>query len=97
MIKEPRTHEPFKFENTESKDFSNSSMNKWINTVEQEILSYIDKYENIILTGHSMGGLLSILMAVRYNKNIKKLVLLSTPLRVSVNFRMIVCIIKMIL
>ena len=44
------------------KKFANSSMKKWINSVEKEILKYKDKYENIILVGHSMGGLLSILL-----------------------------------
>ena len=38
------------------KKFANSSMKKWINSVEKEILKYKDKYENIILVGHSMGG-----------------------------------------
>lgn len=48
------------------KKFANSSMKKWINSVEKEILKYKDKYENIILVGHSMGGLLSILLSLKY-------------------------------
>ena len=47
------------------KKFANSSMKKWINSVEKEILKYKDKYENIILVGHSMGGLLSILLSLK--------------------------------
>ena len=39
--------------------FANSSKNKWIDSVEKETLKYKDTYENIILVGHSMGGLLS--------------------------------------
>ena len=79
------------------KKFANSSMKKWINSVEKEILKYKDKYENIILVGHSMGGLLSILLSLKYKNKVKSLILISTPLKVHVRFDMMISSIKIAL
>lgn len=74
--------------------FANSSKNKWIDSVEKEILKYKDKYENIILVGHSMGGLLSILLSLKYKNKVKAIILISTPLMVHVRLNIIISSIK---
>lgn len=79
------------------KEFARSSMNKWIDTVDKEILIHKDNYENIILVGHSMGSLLSVLLTVRYKDKVKGIVLISTPLRIFVKFKMIITSIKVAL
>lgn len=66
------------------KDFAQTSMKKWEKQVE-DTLKYLDnKYQNIIIVGHSMGTLLSINTALLYPKKIKALFLLSVPLKVAV-------------
>ena len=77
--------------------FANSSMEKWIDSVEKEILKYKDKYKNIILVGHSMGALLSILLSLKYKNTVKSLILISTPLKVHVRFDMMISSIKIAL
>lgn len=75
-------------------DFANSSMAKWIESVENEILKYNDKYKNIILVGHSMGGLLSILLSQKYKYKVEGIVLISTPVIAHVKFNIMVSSIK---
>jgi len=77
--------------------FANSSIDKWIYSVEKEILKYKDKYKNIILVGHSMGGLLSILLSLKYKNKVKALILISTPLRVHARLNIIISSIKIAL
>ena len=79
------------------KDFARSNKEKWIDTVEKAILKYKDNYENIILVGHSMGSLLSVLIASKYKNKIKGLVLISTPFKIFVKFNIIVSSIRIIL
>lgn len=67
-------------------DFANSSLEKWESSVELEIKKYIDKYEYIILVGHSMGALLSIDFYLKYNNKIKAIVAIATPLNIRVRF-----------
>lgn len=76
------------------KDFARSNKLKWIDSVEKEILKHKDNYENIILVGHSMGGLLSILLGLKYKDKVKSLVLIATPLKVFVRYKMIVSSLK---
>lgn len=79
------------------KKFANSSKNRWINSVEEELLKYKDNYKNIILVGHSMGALLSILLSLKYKNKVKALILMSTPLKVHIQFDMIIIAIKIAL
>lgn len=79
------------------KDFAKSSKDKWLDTVESEILMHKDNYENIILVGHSMGALLSVLMGSKYKDKVKSLVLISAPLRVFVRSNIMVSSIKIAL
>lgn len=78
-------------------DFAKSSKEKWIESVEKEILKHKDNYENIILVGHSMGSLLSILFSLKYKNKVNGLVLISTPLKIFVKFKMIISSIKIVL
>lgn len=71
------------------KDFAKSNKDKWIKNVDAEILKYKKSYENIILVGHSMGGLLSVLFSLKYKKEVKGLVLIGTPLKVFVRYNII--------
>lgn len=66
------------------KDFSKSSMKKWENQVENMLVYLNGKYKNIVVIGHSMGTLLAINIALKYPKKIKKLFLLSVPVKVAV-------------
>ena len=79
------------------KKFANSSKSKWINSVEKEISKYKDNYKNIILVGHSMGAILSILLSLKYKNKVKALILMSTPLKIHIQFNMIVIGIKVAL
>lgn len=75
-------------------DFANSNIDKWIESVDKEIQKYKNNYENIILVGHSMGGLLSILLSEEYKEKVKGIMLISTPFKVFVKFNMIISSIK---
>lgn len=79
------------------KDFANSDMNKWINSVDEELLKYKKQYENIILVGHSMGALLSILAIDKYKDKIKGIMLISAPLKVFVRTNIMVSSVKIAL
>ena len=74
---------------TSGRNFVRSNKDKWIETVEREIVKYKDNYENIILVGHSMGSLISILLSLKYKDKVKGLVLIATPLKVFVKWRII--------
>lgn len=78
-------------------EFGRSNKNKWLGTVEKEILKYKDDYENIILVGHSMGSLISLLLTLKYKNKIKGIVLISAPLKVFVKFNMIISSIRVAL
>lgn len=67
-------------------DFANSSLVKWRNGLECDIKKCIDKYENIILVGHSMGVLLSMDYYLKNKENIKAIVAIATPLNIRVKF-----------
>ena len=75
-------------------DFAKSNKEKWIESLDREIVKYKDKYEKIILVGHSMGGLLSILASLKYKDKVSGLVLIAVPFRVFIKFKMIISIIK---
>lgn len=62
------------------KDFSHTSMRKWETQTEEALQSLAQTHKNIILTGHSMGTLLSIDLATKYPDKVKSLFLLNVPL-----------------
>lgn len=78
-------------------DFANSSLEKWIKSIDKEILRYKDRYENIILVGHSMGSILSILSYLKHKNKIKGIVSISTPLHVRVKPNIAISSIKIAL
>lgn len=66
------------------KDFAQTSMKKWENQVEETLKYLCNKYQNIYIIGHSMGTLFAINSAISYPERIKKLFLLSVPIKVAV-------------
>ncbi len=73
----------------EVSDFGRSSMEKWKSQVEQAFDALADTNSKVILVGHSMGTLLSIHLALRNPRKIRKLFLLAVPVRVFVQPRAI--------
>ncbi len=69
------------------KDFSETSMKEWKHQTKSLIEYLEERYENIILVGHSMGTLFSIENAVARPEKIKALFLLCSPLKVLVHPR----------
>ncbi|MCD8386605.1 MAG: alpha/beta hydrolase [Bacteroidales bacterium] len=68
------------------REFSKTDGSHWLACVEEAISRAAVEYDSIVLVGHSMGGLFSILCANKYTK-VKALVLISTPLAVRVTLR----------
>jgi len=64
-----------------AKDFISSTFIHWQNHVNCEVERFIRDYENIWLVGHSMGGLLAINSAIRYNSHIRGLFTIATPFK----------------
>lgn len=75
-------------------DFANSSLEKWVKCVDEEILRYKEKYESIILVGHSMRATLSILSYLGYKDKVKGIVAISTPMHIRVKLNMAISSIK---
>lgn len=65
-------------------DFANTSMKKWEEQIDNITEYLFEKYEKIIIVGHSMGTLFAIDIASRYPKRVEKLFLLAVPLNVFV-------------
>jgi carboxylesterase len=72
-----------------AKDFSKTSMQAWQSHVDERIAVLEQEYENIIIVGHSMGGLLAVQSALTYPNKIKGLFLLAIPLVLQMRFRFI--------
>lgn len=71
------------------KEFAQSSKEEWQNHVYQQIKMYREKYDHIILAGHSMGGLLSFLAYLESPKQIIGIIVIDTPLYVYTKWRAI--------
>ncbi len=65
-------------------DFAHSSMQKWEEQVRRTVDELAEKYERILIVGHSMGTLLAIENAVRLPEKIKGLFLISPPTRIGI-------------
>lgn len=63
-------------------DFAHTSMKKWKNQVNHTVYELSEKYEKIIIVGHSMGTLLAINATEKYPSKIKQLFLLAVPLKI---------------
>ena len=75
------------------KDFSATSMKKWKAQVSAKLEELFEKYEKVILIGHSMGTLFSIQAAIDHPEKIPFLFLLAVPVRPWVRFStMLTCL-----
>lgn len=63
-------------------NFGRSSLAKWQDKVEKEILAIKDCYKTIIGIGHSMGGLLLLDFSYKYPNIINKIICLAIPLKI---------------
>jgi len=66
------------------KDFSRASMEKWISQTENAFIQMKERYERIIIIAHSMGTLFAYRLAKKYPDIICGMILLGTPLKISV-------------
>lgn len=69
-----------------AENFSRINKRRWINCVEQTISRLIKDYHEVVVVGHSMGCLLTLLTSLNYPQ-IKKAFLISTPLKVKLSAR----------
>ena len=72
------------------RDFAQSSGKKWIKHVSTQVAHFKKEYKKIILVGHSMGTLLSIITFVDDPKQIIGIVAIDSPLHVWVTKRAII-------
>lgn len=63
-------------------DFAHSSGEEWLDHVRSQVSGYKDKYSSLFLVGHSMGGLLSLLVAQELPHKIRGVACIDTPLAV---------------
>ncbi len=71
-------------------DFANASMRKWIIYVNKKIKGMEKKYNNIILVGHSMGGLLAVEYVSHFKTNVTKLILIGFPIKIRINPKVLI-------
>lgn len=69
------------------REFAHSSGQEWLEHVRTEVARYKERYDSLILVGHSMGGLLSLLVAHESPDKIRGVVCMETPLAVWVKAR----------
>lgn len=78
-----------------AEDFANSNRQQWINYVDKVIKEISQNYPNIILVGHSMGALLSLLVSEKYDCVIG-LFAVAIPLSIKVNLKGFTCSLKVL-
>ena len=66
------------------KDFAKASMNKWKANVRKTVDNLLERYEELIICGHSMGTFFAMEEAIRNPKRISKIFLLAIPLKIGV-------------
>lgn len=59
-------------------DMKNANYKDWITSAEEDLIELIKKTNNIVIVGFSMGGLIAINIACKYN--IKGIVTINTPI-----------------
>lgn len=62
-------------------DFSKTSMKKWKRQVSDTMKDLAERYENILITAHSMGTLFALSESIKYEGKVKGLFLLAVPLK----------------
>lgn len=78
-----------------ARQFAKSHRRQWVRYVDRQIDAISKRYPQIILVGHSMGTLLS-LLACRKHPSIIGVVCLATPLAVKVNLKGFICSLKVL-
>ncbi len=63
-------------------EFMNTLWEDWFASVEKQFLEFSQRY-NIILIGHSMGGVFSLVLAGKYPDKVKALVTMGAPLSIN--------------
>ena len=64
-----------------AKYFGTGSYEAWQSHVDSEVERFSHDYSSILLVGHSMGGLLAINTAVKFDKCVRGLFLIATPFK----------------
>jgi len=80
-----------------AKEFTKFGLADWESHLESELQRVSSVYENIILVGHSMGGLLSLNASLNKDFNIKGVLLISSPLKLRYSLRTLLLGIKLAL
>lgn len=68
-------------------DFAHSSMTEWQAHLDEQLLAAQTQYDDVILVGHSMGGLLSVRSALTYPLHVRGLFLMALPLHMRMTYR----------
>lgn len=68
------------------KDFARSSGNQWLKHTHEQVEFYRKQYKSIILTGHSMGTLLSFITYAENSRQIIRIIAIDSPLYVKVKW-----------
>lgn len=69
--------------------FHESNATQWLAYVYDQIGVLSKRYVNILLVGHSMGGLLAIHTALKYPESVKRLFCIALPLHLKLSLRSI--------
>jgi len=69
------------------KDFGRYGLADWENHLQNELDKHKSAYQNIILVGHSMGGLLALNASLQKQNHIRGVVLIATPLKLNLSPR----------
>jgi len=78
-------------------NFRKNRLKNWEAYVQSEIDKHSNKYKNIILVGHSIGGLLSLNASLKKENNVKGVVLLATPMCVRFPLKGLINSVKILL
>jgi len=70
-----------------SKNFGCYGLADWENHLQNELNKYADAYPNIILVGHSMGGLLALNASLQEHNHVRGVLLLCSPLKLNLSLR----------
>jgi len=63
------------------KGFARCGVEEWETHLQNELDQYIGKYENVLIVGHSMGGLLGLNASLARKNNIQGVFLLASPMK----------------
>ncbi len=79
-----------------NREFSKTSMKKWKAQVRAKFLELSEKYEQIILTSHSMGAFFCIENAVLNPEKVKAMFIISAPMRTFLSWTSIKLVLKVL-